>query len=300
MRRTLQVSVLCLAAGVVSACSNPEQVIQDPVPPTGAVRFINAVPDTGAMDLRFVDIVENNAHYNVSFRDTPSTSGGVTISTQLEYHPTKAGSRHFRIFLYGTTAAVASTVLVDTTVSIVEGHLYTAMMWGNAKSGANAPDHMRLTFIDEGVPDPGSGNVGLRVINTTGSSVDVRQYLSSGTVPTSATWSVAGSYDPNVALTKYVNVPAGQYKFNVRAAGASSTLFTDALALVGADPTCSSGVTCTSANYDTEALPGTTQAGSDVTAIIWPKSVSGTAAASFSTPGISFVWDRRPPRPNGI
>jgi len=279
MRRTLQVSVLCLAAGVVSACSNPEQVIQNPAPPTAGVRFINAVPDTGAMDLRFVDIVEDNAHYDVPFRNTPSTSGGVTISTQIEYKPAKAGSRHFKIFMYGTTAAIASTVVKDTTVNLEAGKLYTALLWGNARGSGP-----KLTFYEESVPDP-QGNVALRVLNTTGSPIDVREYISSASLPSSATWSNIGGY----ALSSYVTASPNQFKFNVQPAGGGSALFTDALALTGA-----------AATVDAEALPGTTVAGSAVTAIIWPKSVSGSQAASFTTPGVSFVWDRRPPRPPGV
>ena len=63
MRRILQLSTLCLAAGVVSACK-PEEVVTTPKQPTAGVRFINAVPDTGAtfgLDFRFVDVVENSA-----------------------------------------------------------------------------------------------------------------------------------------------------------------------------------------------------------------------------------------------
>lgn len=279
MRRTLQVSVLCFAAGVVSACSNPEQVIQNPVPPTAGVRFINAVPDTGAMDLRFQDIVEDNAHYDVPFRNTPSTVGGVTISTQIEYKNTQAGQRHFKIFMYGTTAKVASTVVKDTTVTIEAGKLYTALLWGNARGSGP-----KLLFYEEKAPDP-QGNVALRVLNTTGSAIDVREYVSTGTMPAGATWSNVAPY----SLSSYVTAAPGQFKFNVQPAGGGSALFSDALALPG-----------TKATVDADALPGTTVAGSAVTAIIWPKSVSGSDAASFSAPGVSFVWDRRPPRPNGV
>ena len=60
MRRIFKLSVLCLAAGVVNACSTPEQITATENIPTAGVRFINAVPDTNAMDFRFIDIVENH------------------------------------------------------------------------------------------------------------------------------------------------------------------------------------------------------------------------------------------------
>ena len=76
MRRILQLSVLVLAAGA-GACGTPEKIIKTEDIPTAGVRFINAVPDTGAMDFRFVDIVESNAHFNIAFRNNPVTTGGV-------------------------------------------------------------------------------------------------------------------------------------------------------------------------------------------------------------------------------
>ena len=55
MRRIYQLCTLGVAAGVMGACA-PDQVVTTPVVPTAGVRFINAVPDTGAMDFRFVDM----------------------------------------------------------------------------------------------------------------------------------------------------------------------------------------------------------------------------------------------------
>ena len=77
MRRISQLTVLCLAAGVVSACNKLDQVITSPVIPTAGVRFINAVPDTGAafgFDFRFVDLVENSSAFRQTFRDNPQTT----------------------------------------------------------------------------------------------------------------------------------------------------------------------------------------------------------------------------------
>jgi len=282
MRRISQLSALCLAAGALSACSQ-DQVVQTEAIPTAGVRFINAVPDTGGsagLDFRFVDIVENNAQFKVAFRNNIVTTGGVPASTQIEYKNTRAGQRHFRIFLSDPDQAVAQVVLKDTTVTIEAGKLYTIMLWGNARGAAPA---MRLSFITDNPPDPGS-QVALRVINATGSPIDARQYLSTGAVPAAATWA-------NVApltASSFVNVAPSQYRFNVQPAGGGTALFTDVLALPGA-----------AASVDVEALPGTTVAGSAVTAIVWPRSVAGSKApqaAAFNTPAVSFVWDRRPPR----
>ena len=282
MRRISQLSVLCLAAGALSACSQ-DQVVQTEAIPTAGVRFINAVPDTGGsagLDFRFVDLVENNAQFKVAFRNNIVTTGGVPASTQIEYKNTRAGQRHFRIFLSDPDQAVAQVVLKDTTVTIEAGKLYTVMLWGNARGGAPA---MRLSFITDNPPDPGS-QVALRVINATGSPIDARQYLSTGSVPAAATWANIAP----LSASSFVNVAPSQYRFNVQPAGGGTALFSDALALPGA-----------TASVDVEALPGTTIAGSAVTAIVWPRSVAGSKApqaAAFNTPAVSFVWDRRPPR----
>ena len=217
MRRIFQLSTLCFAAGVVSACK-PEEVTATGAVPTAGVRFINAVPDTGAaygLDFRFVDFVENSDHFRVAFRNNPQTSGGVTASAQIQYKAAQAGSRHFRIFLDDTLQAVASTILKDSTVTLEATHNYTFLLMGNARSSGN--DKMRLTVIDETVADPGT-QVALRVINTTSAPIEVREYPSSGSVPTAPTWATVAPY----SASNYVTVPPAQIKFNVRSVGGTS------------------------------------------------------------------------------
>lgn len=278
MRRIVHLSILCLAVGAASACSTPDQIVATENIPTAGVRFINAVPDTNAMDMRFVDIVESNAQYGISFRNSPVTSGGVTASAQVEYKNARAGSRHLRIFLNSTVQSVASFVLKDTTVTIAAGKLYTAVMWGTARTGG-----MKFSFIEENIPDPGT-NVALRVMNATSAAIDARQYVATGTAPTAATWAAIAP----LGISAFVNSAPSQIRFNITPAGSATAMFADGLALVGV-----------AGAVDLEGLPGTTQAGSAVTAIVYPPSVVGSNApqsAAFLLPAMSFVWDRRPPR----
>lgn len=285
MRRSLKLSMLCLVLGAASACSTPDRIVATEDIPTAGVRFINAVPDTNAMDFRFVDIVESNAHYKIGFRNGPASSGGVTASAQIEYKNTRAGSRHFRIFLSGTTADIATFVLKDTTVTIEAGKLYTALMQGSARTGG-----MKLVFYEEAIPDPGT-QVGLRVINTTSTPIDVRAFAAAATLPAAATWTVAA-----FTRSSFVTASPSQVRYNVQPAGGGTAFVPEALALIGAPPSSSAGTSV----LDIEALPGTSVAGSAVTAIIFPASVAGSNAAQFAAPGMSFMWDRRPPRPAGV
>jgi hypothetical protein len=278
--------------GVASACS-PDKTIGTENIPTGGVRFINAVPDTGAafgLDFRFVDLAESNAQFRVTFRNTPASSGGVTGSTQVEYKNTRAGARHFRIFFDDTLQAVASKVIADSTFNVEAGKNYTVLLWGRARS--TGADKMQVKVIEESVADPGT-NVALRVINATSSPVDVRQYVSTGTLPATATWAnLAG-----MAVSNYVTAAPNQIKFNVQPAGGGAALFTDGLALIG-NPNGTTVGGCT-VGVDCEGAPGTTVPGSAITAIIFPASVTGSMApqgGAFTTPQLSFIWDRRPPR----
>lgn len=302
MRRFSPFLMLGMAAGVLTACS-PDEVIRTETPPTAGVRFIHAVPDTAAMDMRFIDMIENNAQFNIAYRNnvvtSPSDATGVPASTFIQYKPARAGSRHFRIFMNGNCTAtacdqsVAATVVKDTTVELVAGRNYTALLWGYANpTGPGRPagaPAMQLTFFEETVADPGAGQVALRVINATASAIDVRHYADGGALPAAATWAAV----PALSISAFVTVPADQYWYSVTPAGNATTLFADRRALVGAD-----AVTGPPGPFD--AQPGTSVAGSAVTGIVFPRSVSGSQAPNVTSPSISYMWDRRPPRPAGI
>jgi len=292
MRRILQLSTLVVLAGVASACK-PDRVTVTDTPLFAGVRFINAVPDTGAafgLDFRFVDLVENSDAFRITFRDTPSTSGAIVAGAQIQFKPAQVGSRHFRIFLSDTLQAAATTVLKDSTVNLEQGHNYTFLLWGNARSSGS--DKMKLTVIDENVADPGQ-QVALRVINASGAPIDVRQYTTTGTVPSTADWANIGAY----TISTYKTVTPAPIKFNVQPAGGGTALFNDPQGIlgeaVGTNASSSTGAGC-SVGTDCNIIPGTTVPGSAVTLIVFPRSVSGSRATNFTTPGAVTMWDRRP------
>ncbi len=288
MRRIFQLSMLCLAVGAVNACK-PEEVISTEDIPTAAVRFLNAVPDTGAMDFRPVDIVENVTFYNVAFKST----------ILLYYKNARAGTRHFRIFRSPTAGtppaeqiAVASTVVADLPSEVLEpGKRYTYILWGFSRTGSTPA--MQVTRIIDDPPDPGS-QVALRVINACvpgfcgGSAsgvVDVRAFTAAqGIGSPAALWPAVAS----LTASNYVSAAANSaYTYDVRPAGGVTT---------GAALTSGTAPAGLAETVDIEALPGTNIAGSAVTAILFPRSVAGSGAPNITTPGFIFVWDRRPPR----
>ena len=291
MRRLLQLSALCLAAGAL-ACT-PEEVVVTPDIPTAGVRFIHAVPDTSAMDFRAVDIVENSQFYGVVYRPT----------NNVFYKNAKAGARHFKIFLSPNTNlpsaqqhAQASTVIQDINVTLEAGHNYTFILWGYAKAASGTPA-MKLDILDDTPPDPGA-QIAIRVLNVAGlGSLDVKAYPSAGAPPGTPTWAGRGPQSASAYVSMAPAVAGADIRFNVTPAGGGAALFTDP----------NSGLTGIPATVDIEATPGTRIAGTALSAIIFPRSVAGTGAPqgtvsgiNYGLPGMMFVWDRRPPRAPGL
>ena len=303
MRRIYQLSVLGLAAGLVSACY-PDQVVTTENIPTAGIRFINAVPDSAGafgFDMRFEDIVESNALFRITFRNSPSvtvasgTSDTLVVGTSIQYKAARAGARHFRIFLSDTLQSIASTVIVDSTATLVADHNYTFILWGNGRSPKGAADAMHLSVLDEAPQDPGT-QVGLRVINATSGAIDATAYARGTTLPATATWANVAPY----SATTWVTQAPGTIDYNIRAAGSATAMFADRRALPGAAAFSSAG---TGGKIDIDAVPGTTVAGSAVSVIVFPKSVAGSRApqgGQFSIPNVVTMWDRRPPRAPGV
>jgi len=308
MRRSFQLSAIGFAAVVLGAC-HQDKSITDPIPPTAGIRFINAVPDTGAafgLDFRFVDIVENSAAFRQPFRNVPVASGGVTASTGVEYKPTAAGiARHFKVFLDDTLQSLASIALIDSNGWVPTAHHnYTAILWGNATVAGS----MKLIITDDDTLQAAAGKVKLRVINATGGAIDASEWCtgtaaSCGAAPATATFANVGAY----SIATYVVADTGVTKFRVANAGAyaactgsaATCLFADVTALGGAAASCDGALCPAGQNPDILALPGTQISGSGITLVVFPKSIAGTRAAQFAAPGGSFVWDIRPPRPPG-
>jgi hypothetical protein len=265
MRRIFVLSLVWLAAGVVTACDDVEKVVETEGIPMAGVRFVNAVPDTGSMDFRFIDIPESNAHWDTPFRNNIVTTSGVPASTKVQYKAARAGDRQFRIFMYGTTIPVASTVVHEGTHTFEANKNYTVLIWGYANpSGPGRPagaPALQVTIFEEAVADPGE-DVALRVINASMDAVDVSQYEDGGTLPGSATWAAV----PAMSISDYVTATPDRIRYNVKPAGGATDLFDDPLALLGAP----------AGSFD--VLPGTTVPGSAVTAIVFPGSVVGSQA----------------------
>lgn len=269
---------LGLAVIALAACSDDDGVV-GPVQeePKALIRFINAVPDTGVVDFRFIDRLENLPTFlGVPFR----ASSGM-------YQAVGAGARPVRVFVNSTDPIAAQRMLIDTTITLAAGSRYTLIYAGRARGGAD-----RLAVIDDDatLPAPGTG-IAVRAIHAavgTG-AVDVYVANSGATDPIATK---VGQFT-NVAYlgkTAYTNLPArtgtgALYLFGIANAGAATTLFS-------ATPN-QPGIP-TPAGQLTSPQPGVQIAGSVLTALVFPGATAGSPAATATnqTPTVVLFIDK--------
>jgi hypothetical protein len=263
---------------LVAACRR-DATFTEPIPPDAAIHWVEAVPDTMSEDMRVVDMVSNAGLYQASFR-------GATIV----YQGIQAGSRHIRIFNHSTDPVIAQQVLVDTTIDFAASDSITFIHMGFARAGS-VPQRQVLLFTDK-APDPGAGNVGVRVIHAGAGlgNLDVflirrpQDTLALGT-PVVANVAYAGvsAYTPQPADTG-----AQAMRVIVTATGTTAPILANVL--------LPAGVVADTANKNNPA-PGARIVGSVMTAVIVPRSVAGSQAPQgFTTPGGVVLVDRRPPK----
>ena len=215
----------------VGGCSDDDGVTDlGPIPPQALIRFINAVPDTGTVDFRFIDKVEN----------LPMLMGVALQQTSGFFQRTDGGARHVRIFPFSSLPGVTSVAVLDTTITLDGNNTRQTLVY----TGRAAGNQDRLVIIPEDVPPPTppANSIAIRVLHvaygTTApvGNVDVHIVpVTSATAATPADWQTTRvAQISNVAyLSKsaYVNVPVrptttgALYRFVVTAAGSTTPLF---------------------------------------------------------------------------
>lgn len=283
--------LLGAALATITACSSDDTSPKLITPgPAGLVRFINAVPDTGAQDFRFTDVVEgvpNVEFVNLAFR------GG----TDRGYQRVSAGSHHIRVFMAGSNLnaaglandpAIVSTVMGDTTFTFVDGVHYTFLWQGASRAKAQK----FVIFTDAYTSPTATGQFSLRALNANTAAADF--YVASGTA---AATSVTGTptfanVAPNTATgwTGFaVASSTGNYTVTATTAGTTTPVWSTVC------PTGAAAVAeVTGVSGALQATAGCRIANSIMTAILFPASVAGSKAASFTTPGVVFLIDKQP------
>lgn len=261
---------LCIVAGGVAACGDEKL---GPPPPIGALRFINAVADTGAMDFRVVDIVG----------DAPQLLGNA-FRAASPYQAVEAGNRHLKVFITPsqTDTLVGSPTVWDTTFTFVAGTNYTVIMTGFARTGSTPA--LRMLILQDDPTAPAAGQIRLRAVNA-----------GSGLGAIDAFWRPTAAAAPGTGFaTNLAFGAAGTYApldtAALQVAATATGTTTPTLADVVGPP----GVAGTPA---ANPIAGTRIAGSVLTAFLVPASVVGSTApqgGAFATPTILYLADRRP------
>jgi hypothetical protein len=262
-----RLALLAVAAVSLAACSEDGGPFLAPQRSQAFVRWVNAVPDTFALNLRFVDKVEGSAWWEVQpFRYVGN------------YQGVDAGSRNIKVFGSGTNLANVSQVFTEATVTFAEDTYYTMISTGSARAG-----NVTLTVLTDPRPSP-AAQIAYRVVNAgMGGPVDAYAVAAAGD-PIGGTPTIAGVAD--LTASAYTNANTGAVAFRVTDAG-TATIRASAAAPAGA----------AAASTSQSNQGGYSMAGSLLTAFVFPRSVAGSAApqaTAFQSPAVVWMQDNRP------
>lgn len=253
--------------------------------PIAPVRIVNVNRDTGAVDFRFIDRVENLPNFlGVGIRGSSGVYTGVG-----------AGTRPARLFPNSNDVQLAQVFLKDTTMNITPNTRYTYLYAGRA--GTNED---RLAVLEDPavLPTPGAGQIAIKVLHGAHGTGAVDVYVvpvASATAATPADFATANTTVVRnvgyLSQSAYVNVPARPtsgtplYRFVVTAAGSTTALFATTPNIPGAAAPAG-------ATYGPN--PGVQIAGSVLTAVVAPPTVTGTrgSAAANQTGGVFLLIDK--------
>ena len=258
--RLTRFAMLCLGLGLAAACSD-DDISAPTLPPLAGVRFINAVADTGAVDIRMIDQVEY----------TP-TASALNFRQGTEHQPTEAKARHLRVFPTSTNINVTPNFLLDTTITISANTRVTLMLTGSARAKT-----LKFVTVTDDTSAPAAGSIAVRLVNA--SNAPVNGYLVDSIATGIADPATAANVAP-LAASAYVNRAVGKAAVRVTDVGSAtvnaSTQGPTASVIAGAN-----------------AAAGVNSAGTKFSAYYFPRGVAGSPQTS-TTPAIVWFVDRNP------
>jgi Domain of unknown function (DUF4397) len=258
------------------------------VPPVAYVRYINAVPDTNNTLVRWVDRVEfvPQTFVNVAYRGLG----------QGNYQGVDVRAKHIRIFtadFVNFTEAINTVVLLDTNITFEAGKYYTLLHSGYARAGSLPKQALKV--IEDVHPTPGA-NVATRYINAlVAGNVDLYQVATATTAP-SGTPTVANLAIGGVSAYTTRAPATATFATAGTAPGTTTPLFTVAAPAGTLGNPFAPAANGIPAVQPVDPISGGTVPGSVMTAVAFPRSVAGSPAASFTTPGLVYFLDKQPPR----
>ena len=260
--------LLALAAmPLVTACERDAGAIVDPLPPLGFVRYVHGVPNAGGVDLRMIDRVDF-APFEI----------GLGYRGIGRYQEAATGQRRIRMFPRSTNIDTASTILLDSTITVEAGAYYTVLVTGRA-GGAPA---LRFQVFRDSAPTPTGTQFAIRAVHAGVGvgAVDVfGTRLAADPLPGSPTFGNLTYLNRSI----YAAVDTGT--FAVRLFGAGTT--TPAL-VTGTVPAGALGTT------GANPVGGTRVPGTALSAFAFAPGDAGSPNAGVTAPSVVFAVDRRP------
>jgi hypothetical protein len=186
--RLTSVVALCIAVVFTTACDD-DNIAGARRPPTAQVRFINAVNEGWAVDIRSITQVEwTPVGNNLPYR-------GMTV-----HYPTEAGKELvFRVFPTSINIDETSRVLHETSFTFQEGLRYSLVLTGSVAGP------LQFLVINDDVSPPPSDNIGVRFVNmTTGTAQGYLTALPGDPLPGAPTFANVGAR----SASAYVAYPA--------------------------------------------------------------------------------------------
>jgi len=265
-----RVSLACILGVALAACSEVKQGVLEPSPARAALRYVNLVPDTGAVDFRIIDIIGDAPVAGAATFRTGGQPYGVATNFLPPHFPVLAGTRHIRVFPSSMDPAVSSRILLDTTFTFNENVYYTFYLY---RGTTGSPPKMQalITVDDQTAP----AGVAFRVINLSGTAADVDIVARNATVPLTATTATFPSVAATGVPTAYNTSLAvsTSYRGLLSTPGARSTFLVSTYAPEGAVGTAT-----------VNPVAGTAVAGTAISAVIVPASVTGSGAPVTGNP----------------
>ncbi len=272
--RVKQLGLALVGALAFTACAKDEGPFFAPEVPLAYTRFINAIPDTVSVDFRFIDFLEYSPYaIQLAFRGfTP-------------YQATAPGSRHLRVFTDpggSPSLGDVTRILADEQLTFEANKYYTIVVVGFSRAGQTPA--LRLQVYEDPIPDAGS-NVAFRVVHLGSGLQSVNVGITAaGTdaIPTPTFSNVA-----YLAATAYQTRATGTAWFRVQETSSATEIVT------GNGRQGPAGAAGDPLNQLT-TIGGFGQAGSVVTAWLFPRSVAGSRAPNVTAPSVIFTVDKHP------
>ena len=272
----LQFSLCCVLA-VAVGCKK-DATFTEPEPPQAAIHWIHAVPDTGEMDMRPVDIISNAGLFDAVFR-----------GSNMFYQGIDAGTRQIRVFMSSSNPAITGVPILDTTATFTSPNAYTVIHTGFARTGST-PGRV-LWIVPDAAADPGAGNVGIRILHAgvgmANVDVNITRHATDTLPDAPAVGNLAYKSIGTYFAMLHDSLAADSLRVVVTGEGTKApVLFSIKLPRgIAGTPT-------------SNPIAGAGVTGSVMTAVIVPASVVGSTApqgGAFAAPSAVFLVDRRPP-----